>query len=109
MIIWINLNHDNVLPCLGFAEHNNLPALVSEWMENGNVIDYLAKNRDIDRVIVVCASSLALPDLCPDIIGKAKGIASGLKYIHGEGVVHSDLKGVCIISLLLNMQSIRDF
>ena len=53
MIIWTSLQHDNVLPCLGFAEHNALPALISEWMENGNVIAYLAKNAGVDRVEVV--------------------------------------------------------
>ena len=53
MIIWTSLQHDNVLSCLGFAEHNDLPALVSEWMENGNVIAYLTKNASVDRVEVV--------------------------------------------------------
>ena len=66
MLIWTSLKHDNVLPCLGFAEHNNLPALVSEWMENGNIIDYLTKNDDVDRVIVVCVfveTSWSFPDI----------------------------------------------
>ena len=100
MIIWTSLKHDNVLPCLGFAEHNNLPALVSEWMENGNIIDYLTKNDDVDRVIVVCVSSLKLRGLSLTL-EKAKGVASGLEYIHNEGIVHSDLKGVCTLPLCL--------
>ena len=50
MIIWTSLQHDNVLPCLGFAEHNALPALISEWMENGNALDYVKKHGDgVDR------------------------------------------------------------
>ena len=53
MLIWTSLQHDNVLPCLGFAEHNASPALISEWMENGNVITYLMKNASVDRVEVV--------------------------------------------------------
>ena len=42
--IWAVLKHRNVFPCLGFAEYNNSPALVSEWMENGNLIEFLSTN-----------------------------------------------------------------
>ena len=51
--IWTELNHRNVLPCLGFAEYNNLPALVSEWMDNGNVTEFLTKSDNIDRLEMV--------------------------------------------------------
>ena len=44
-----------MLPLLGFAfdRDTGYPMLVSEWMENGNVIAYLAKNASVDRVEVV--------------------------------------------------------
>ena len=92
--IWACLRkHRNILPFLGFMLHEGLLCSVSEWMENGNIIDYLTKNDDVDRVIVVCVSSLKLRGLSLTL-EKAKGVASGLEYIHNEGIVHSDLKGV---------------
>ena len=103
MIIWTSLQHDNVLPCLGFAEHNALPALISEWMENGNVIAYLAKNASVDRVEVVRTFLWIWHDTRIDVLDQAKGVALGLEYIHGEGVVHSDLKGVGVTVLYLWM------
>ena len=56
--IWTELNHRNVLPCLGFAEYNNSPTLVSEWMENGNVIEFLTNNINTDRLKMVCIFAL---------------------------------------------------
>ena len=56
--IWTELSHHNVLPCLGFAEYNNSPALVSEWMENGNVIEFLTKNDNVDRLKMACIFAL---------------------------------------------------
>ena len=48
-----SVKHRNVLPCLGFAECNNLPALVSEWMENGNLIEFLNTNNSVARLEMV--------------------------------------------------------
>ena len=51
--IWAALKHRNVLPCLGFAEYNNSPAFVSEWVENGNLIEFLSTNNNADRLEMV--------------------------------------------------------
>ncbi|KAG2108610.1 uncharacterized protein F5147DRAFT_612359, partial [Suillus discolor] len=44
--VWIPLLHDNILPLEGitFAEEFGLlPALVTPWMENGSLDDYLKR------------------------------------------------------------------
>ena len=47
------LEHDNVLPCLGFALVDGIPALVSYWMENGTLTDFLSQNKDADILSLV--------------------------------------------------------
>jgi len=57
--VWSSLQHKNILKCLGFTYafslegYRGLPALVSPWMENGTVIDYLEKNPNADRLQLV--------------------------------------------------------
>jgi hypothetical protein len=44
--VWITLSHDYILPFFGITETDGfgrLPALVSLWMENGSLTDYLKR------------------------------------------------------------------
>jgi len=74
--IWSSLTHPNILPLLGYQMHGEYPALISQWMVNGNVLQFLKKQPDTN------------------ILSMAIGIASGLLYLHQEGVIHSDMKSV---------------
>ena len=47
------LKHDNVLPCLGFALVDGIPALVSYWMENGTLTDFLSQNKHAHILLLV--------------------------------------------------------
>jgi len=43
--VWIKLSHDHILPFEGIVDgFGQLPALVSLWMENGSLNDYLKKD-----------------------------------------------------------------
>ncbi|KZV96058.1 kinase-like protein [Exidia glandulosa HHB12029] len=65
------MQHPNVLPLWGTAEIASSPVLVSPWVENGNLKEYLAKNPEANRL------SLMLD------------ILSGLTFIHEKlGIVH---------------------
>jgi serine/threonine protein kinase len=45
--IWQGLKHENVLPLLGItSDFGRYMSLVSPWLENGSLMQYLDKNRD---------------------------------------------------------------
>ena len=56
VVTWKTLRHPNVLPLLGvtMSEDPLRFVMVSEWMENGNIIQYLKKRVDADRLELVC-------------------------------------------------------
>ena len=50
---WDTLDHPNVLPLLGVAMSDNQFAMVSEWMVNGNINEYVKVRRDVNRFELV--------------------------------------------------------
>jgi len=50
---WKTLRHPNVLPLLGVTTTNDRLVMVSEWMTNGNITEFLKKNPDVDRLELV--------------------------------------------------------
>ena len=50
---WNALRHPNVLPLLGVSMGNNRFAMVSEWMENGNIKEFINVHRDVNRFKLV--------------------------------------------------------
>ncbi|KAG2046357.1 kinase-like protein [Suillus hirtellus] len=75
--VWIDLEHDHILTFNGIVDGlGPLPALVSPWMENGSLNNYLKQRPDLDK-----AEKLRM----------LRQIAAGLKYLHDKGVVHGDL------------------
>ena len=54
LYIWSMLRDDNILPLLGFTlENESIPALISEWMENGTVSTYLKEKPFADILSIV--------------------------------------------------------
>ncbi|GLB43188.1 putative protein tyrosine kinase [Lyophyllum shimeji] len=82
IVSWRQLSHPNLLPLLGVSDlgDGTLPALVSPWLENGNITQFLrTTSSQINR------SQLMLD------------VARGLSYLHGHNVVHGDLKSANIL------------
>ncbi|KAG8727425.1 GTP-binding protein Rho1, partial [Ceratobasidium sp. 414] len=84
-------DHENVLELLGLTQHRGKLAVVSPWMENGNLQQYLSKNPDVDRL-----------DLCLQI-------TKGLAYLHRHDMVHGDLKGVNVLISEAGVAKLADF
>ncbi|KAG1718024.1 kinase-like domain-containing protein [Suillus lakei] len=81
------LRHDNIVPlwgiATGFGRMPELRCLVSPWMPNGTLNDYLALKHDdltaLDR-------SRMLDD-----------VSAGLQYLHSKSVMHGDITGANIL------------
>ncbi|KZT27470.1 kinase-like protein [Neolentinus lepideus HHB14362 ss-1] len=76
-IIWHQLQHDNILPFLGIDcdSITSMFCMVSPWMKNGTIINFLHR-KGAENVDILLLE-----------------IARGLRYLHGEDIVHGDLRG----------------
>ena len=51
---WKTLQHPNVLPLIGVTMTEAQFAMVSEWMANGSISEFVKTNPDVDRLELVC-------------------------------------------------------
>ncbi|KAK0188288.1 kinase-like domain-containing protein [Armillaria mellea] len=83
VLVWRNLNHPNVVPFIGINDDLFYPSfcLISPWMNDGNLISFLAKNPGHNRVQCI------------------KEVANGLHYLHSHEpqVIHADIRGANIL------------
>jgi len=94
-LIWRKLKHKNVQPFLGIGVcgtgSNQLYSLVTPWMEEGHLMEYLSNHPSSSRTEMI------------------KGIASGLHYLHSEGIVHGDVRGENVLVDETGCPRITDF
>jgi len=76
---WKWLCHENILPFYGVTSTPEPFRMVSPWMENGNIMDFL-KNR-----------------LEQNPFNLLIGVGKGLQFLHDHDFVHGDLKGANIL------------
>ena len=65
--VWQQLSHPNILPLYGvyhLGGNKSRVCLVSPWMENGNIVQYLKQAPDTYRYPLVRQSSIKLLDEC---------------------------------------------
>ncbi|KAF9221806.1 kinase-like protein [Gyrodon lividus] len=77
--IWSKLRHDHVVPFYGASTLSSPPYIVSRYMKNGNLVQYLSRRPNADRIKLLHEISL------------------GMRFLHEENVVHGDLKGVNVL------------
>ncbi|KAF9256483.1 kinase-like protein, partial [Marasmius fiardii PR-910] len=94
-IVWRQLKHPNVLPFLGiyYLENDQQLCLISPWMENGNLVQYVKSTprTDIEHYTLVY------------------DVTNGLRYLHEREFVHGDLKGVNVLITHSKRACIGDF
>lgn len=93
--MWKNLSHSNVLNLIGVPDtlEDGRFSMVSEWMVNGNIMEYVRSNAGNHLKLVgydyVSACHLLSTFQLADAV-------KGLKYLHNADIVHGDLKGVSL-------------
>jgi len=69
--------------------------MISDWMVNGNINEFVRAHPDANRLELVSSSFRAsLSLLTAGLFIELGDAATGLIYIHNQGMVHGDLKGV---------------
>ncbi|KAG8986752.1 hypothetical protein FRB94_002502, partial [Tulasnella sp. JGI-2019a] len=98
---WSSLKHDNILPFFGVVKLSSGTYLVAPWVAHG----------DLSGFLIARLECLADPSLAQDFVSVEKraaflvfdeaatihGIASGLAYIHGCGLIHGDMKAANVL------------
>ncbi|CAE6444949.1 unnamed protein product [Rhizoctonia solani] len=74
LYVWSKCNHFNILELFGVMVFRDRIAMVSPWVENGHLRQFLSRDPQVDRC-TLCAQ-----------------IADGVGYLHEQGIVHGDLK-----------------
>ena len=93
VIAWRHLRHPNILPFIGVNLERRRLAMVSEWMDHGNISEFVKNHGEVNRVQLVSDCIRSLGDRCERVIQLADA-ANGLEYMHSIRMVHGDLKGV---------------
>lgn len=104
--------HPNLVQFLGVyraTDPDAPPALVFRWYEKGNASIYLSC-KDLGTKLTVVG--VLLRPLCAALLPclQIEGILRGLQHLHSNGIIHGDLKAVCIASayerrLIQNVQA----
>ena len=93
--MWKNLSHPNVLDLIGVPDalEDGRFSMVSEWMANGNIMEYVRSNAGNHLKLVSCNCIHLCRSLSTFQLADA---IEGLKYLYNANIVHGDLKGVSL-------------
>ncbi|CAE6532542.1 unnamed protein product [Rhizoctonia solani] len=89
---WSKMKHNNIHQLMGvviFKERSL--GMVSEWMGNGNLHEYMRKNPNADRYHL------------------SVQVTSGLAYMHSHGMIHGDIKASNVLVSSDGMAKLTDF
>ena len=102
IVIWRRLSHPNVLPVLGVSPKLFPLCIVSEWMIDGNIMDFTTNHPEVNRLRLVRSVSavLSIPRFSNTL--QLAEAASGLQYLHSMEIIHSDLKPVRTTTIFAN-------
>ena len=53
IVAWKYVSHPNVLPFLGVSETLFSFSIISPWLHNGNIVEYIQKHRGANRLQLV--------------------------------------------------------
>ncbi|KAF8707771.1 kinase-like protein, partial [Rhizoctonia solani] len=89
---WSRMKHDNIHQLMGIIIFKGaFLGMVSEWMDNGNLREYILRNPRVDRYQM------------------AIQVASGLAYMHSSQAIHGDLKAMNVLVSSEGVAKLSDF
>ncbi|KAB5588933.1 hypothetical protein CTheo_7621 [Ceratobasidium theobromae] len=90
---WSKMDHENVHKLLGVIEFQGRLGMVSKWMDNGNLYEYVRRGnlRPMDRY-----------QLCIQV-------AKGVDYLHQRNIIHGDLKALNVLVSSDGLAKVTDF
>ena len=96
VVVWKNLSHPNVLNLIGVPDtlEDGRFSMVSEWMANGNIMEYVRSHAGNHLKLV------GYDRIFPRYLLRTFQLADaieGLKYLHTANIVHGGLKGVSLL------------
>ena len=53
IVLWKRLSHPNVLPVLGVSPKLAPLCVITEWMIDGNIMDFTSKHPEVNRLRIV--------------------------------------------------------
>ncbi|KAF9648289.1 kinase-like protein [Thelephora ganbajun] len=74
IVIWRRLSHPNILPVLGVSQKLFPLCVITEWMTDGNIMDFTSERPEVNRLRLLAEA------------------ANGLQYLHSLDIIHGDLK-----------------
>jgi serine/threonine protein kinase len=110
-LAWKKLDNNYILPFLGIAAelYPQTIYLATPWMQNGTIIKYL-KDKTLQDVRVDLLVRNDSVDFLPWLSSlQILEVAEGVAFLHSHGLVHGDLKGVCIVTILYHTSQPQSF
>ncbi|THH26977.1 hypothetical protein EUX98_g7210 [Antrodiella citrinella] len=96
-LLWRTLDHRHVLTFLGISDDafEHTPCIVLPWIKNGNILQFM----DVLKV----QGKFSGPELVTTTNQWLFEVSQGVAYLHGEDIVHGDLRG---INILIDSESV---
>ncbi|KAF8684464.1 kinase-like protein [Rhizoctonia solani] len=89
---WSKMKHENIHELMGMVIFMGQSlGMVSEWMENGNLHEYLRRNPGADRYQL------------------SMQVTSGLEYLHSYSMTHGDVKALNVLVSSNEVAKLTDF
>jgi serine/threonine protein kinase len=76
------LEHPNIVSYYGYEERDDKLFIFTEWCPGGSISDMLKKFGALEEHVVALYT---------------RQILEGLKYLHGNGIIHRDIKGANLL------------
>ncbi|KAG8685325.1 hypothetical protein FRC08_013178 [Ceratobasidium sp. 394] len=91
LYVWSRLKHKNVQELLGLAQFRDCMAMISLWMDNGTLLEYIERYPNVDR-----------RQLCVEI-------SMAVAYLHQHGMIHGDIKSANVLVSSEGVAKLTDF